>query len=68
MTLAVSLCRALCDWSAVAPELLQCGGCGSQWAPSQGWSPRQADGTVPPAVRDAQLSAAGGAAAGSGGS
>ena len=49
MTLAISPCRSLCDW-APAGELFACGGCGSQWEPSQGWTPRQADGTVPPAV------------------
>jgi len=48
--LAISPCRALCAWSAAGPALLTCAGCGSQWAPSERWTPRQADGSVPGAV------------------
>jgi hypothetical protein len=49
--LAVSPCRSLCDWtrSDDAP-LFRCGGCGSEWLPTERWTPRQADGTVPAAV------------------
>ena len=68
MPLAVSPCRTLCSWSGVRPGLLQCAGCGSQWAPTERWTPRQADGTVPDAVRAARLSAATSDGAGSAGS
>jgi hypothetical protein len=49
--LAISPCRSLCDWAVVADELFRCAGCGSEWLPSEKWTPRQADGEVPPAVR-----------------
>jgi hypothetical protein len=35
------------------PPLFACSGCGSQWAPGAGWTPIDADGTVPDAVRAA---------------
>lgn len=49
-------CRSLCDWQpsrAARRELplWACTGCGSQWDSSQGWSPRQADGSWPPGVQ-----------------
>ena len=73
MDLRVAPCRTLCDWS---PEpatggvaLFACSGCGSQWEPGQRWTPRQADGAVPAAVRAARgLSEESAGAAGSGGS
>jgi hypothetical protein len=52
--LAISPCRTLCDWTRTPSrdraDLFTCGGCGSQWLPSERWTPRQADGTVPSAV------------------
>lgn len=53
--LAISPCRNLCDWTATPTPrdtvaLFRCGGCGSEWVRSERWTPRQADGTVPPAV------------------
>lgn len=54
MALAIAPCRQLCDWVTVAPAydvtMLACAGCGSQWVPSQAWTPVQADGTMPAAV------------------
>lgn len=53
--LTISPCRSLCDWTRT-PEsydgqrLFACRGCGSQWVRSQGWTPVQADGTVPALV------------------
>ncbi len=57
----VSPCQQLCDWAPVTAEasqaayplepLFACAGCGSQWVRSERWTPRQADGTVPDAVR-----------------
>ena len=70
MPLAVSPCRRLCDWSAVGPGerglLFACSGCGSEWERGQGWTPQQADGTVPPGLADELRRPAG--AAGSAGS
>lgn len=49
--LAVSPCRSLCDWNRSGDgPLFRCGGCGSEWLPTERWTPRQADGTVPAAV------------------
>ena len=52
--LRISPCRSLCDWrpTRTAP-LFACAGCGSQWVPSEPWTPRQADGAVPAEVRAA---------------
>ena len=53
-----SPCRNLCDW-APAPNahddarLLACRGCGTQWRAGLGWTPRQADGSVPLLVLNA---------------
>ena len=71
--LAVFPCRSLCSWSPGPAPLFSCAGCGSQWAPDQRWTPRQADGTVPAAVRAARgaqdgVSAGSAAGAGSAGS
>jgi ribosomal protein L37AE/L43A len=55
--LAVNPCRSLCQWVATrrAPHaLFACQGCGSQWRPGEAWTPVDADGTVPPAVRRAK--------------
>lgn len=54
--LVVNPCRSLCEWRAsrAAAELFVCAGCGSQWEPGQGWTPMDADGVVPAAVRDAR--------------
>jgi hypothetical protein len=53
--LATAPCRSLCDWSAVAApyegrSVFACAGCGTEWVRTEGWTPRQADGTVPAAV------------------
>jgi len=74
--LAVQPCRSLCWWAATGDlheglPLFACAGCGSQWVRTQGWSPRQLDGSWPPGVREelARLSTGpGGGAAGSAGS
>ena len=70
MPLIIAPCRTLCAWSAdptAGERLFSCAGCGSQWEPSQAWTPRQADGTVPAAVRAARLSAGSAGGAGSAG-
>lgn len=57
MSLAVHPCRSLCQWAATGERsdglpLFACAGCGSQWVRTEPWSPRQADGTWPPGVRE----------------
>lgn len=62
--LVVNPCRSLCAWrqsraGAELPgrpggKLFVCAGCGSQWEPGQAWTPRNADGRVPKAVRTAR--------------
>ncbi|UZJ25710.1 hypothetical protein RHODO2019_04455 [Rhodococcus antarcticus] len=54
--LVVNPCRSLCSWrrSRAGGELFACAGCGSQWEPGQGWTPVDADGVVPDAVRAAR--------------
>lgn len=49
--LAISPCRSLCAWSRTDGQLFRCAGCGSEWLPTERWTPREADGTVPTAVR-----------------
>jgi hypothetical protein len=55
--LAVHPCRSLCRWVPTRPaprERFACQGCGSQWQPGEAWTPVDADGSVPPAVRRAR--------------
>jgi hypothetical protein len=71
--LTVSPCRTLCDWgptgdTAGGLPLFACAGCGSEWVRTQGWSPRNADGSWPPGVREELTGGNGAAGAGSGGS
>lgn len=52
--LVVRPCQSLCRWvpARSQPEdLFACQGCGSQWRPGAGWTPIDADGRVPEAVR-----------------
>lgn len=49
-------CRSLCWWAETDGQhnglpLFACAGCGTQWVRSQGWAPRQADGSWPDGVR-----------------
>lgn len=53
--LRVRPCRDLCSWHRTPTEwrgepLFACRGCGSQWAPSEQWTPRDRDGVVPPEI------------------
>lgn len=74
MTLVVHPCRSLCQWGPTGGAvdglpLFACAGCGSEWVRTEPWSPRQADGSWPPGVREQLASTAPGAdAAGSAGS
>jgi hypothetical protein len=55
--LASRPCRSLCWWAPTDEQhdglaLFACAGCGSQWARTEPWAPRQADGTWPDGVRE----------------
>jgi len=53
--LRVRSCRDLCEWTRTpvqrrGEQMFACRGCGSQWVPSEHWTPRDASGAIPPAV------------------
>ncbi|MET3859862.1 hypothetical protein ABIE38_000772 [Dietzia sp. 2505] len=53
--LRVRSCRDLCEWTRTPVErrgepMFACRGCGSQWVPSEHWTPRDSNGAVPPEV------------------
>ena len=53
--LRVRSCLDLCNWNKTPVErrgepLFACRGCGSQWVPSEHWTPRDASGHIPPEV------------------
>lgn len=55
--LRVRSCRDLCNWNETPVErrdepLFACRGCGSQWVPSEHWTPREASGAIPAPVLD----------------
>jgi hypothetical protein len=65
--LEIGACRSVCAWSAVtdtppaqpgaeAPvePLFRCAGCGSEWLPSEPWTPIDWTGQVPEAVQRAR--------------
>ncbi len=53
-------CQSSCRWqvtddgwldaAAETLRLFRCAGCGSEWVRTEGWTPVDADGQVPPAV------------------
>ena len=50
--LEIQPCRAVCTWAPTSEQLagerlFRCGGCGSEWVRSQGWTPVDAGGVVP---------------------
>lgn len=50
--LRIEPCRSECGWGATGAELdgeplFACRSCGSEWVPSQPWTPANADGCVP---------------------
>jgi hypothetical protein len=64
--LLVRPCQSLCRWVPTRSrpdDLFACQGCGSQWRPGLGWTPIDADGTVPGAVQRAVTSARSGGGA-----
>ncbi|HJC30460.1 MAG TPA: hypothetical protein H9759_13870 [Candidatus Dietzia intestinipullorum] len=53
--LRIRSCRDLCSWHRTPVErrgepMFACRGCGSQWVPSEHWTPRESSGGIPPAV------------------
>lgn len=55
--LRIRSCRDLCAWTRTPVErrgepMFACRGCGSQWVPSESWTPRDSNGAVPPEVRN----------------
>jgi hypothetical protein len=57
--LEIGACRALCAWQASGQrlggeELFACSGCGSEWVPSEPWTPVDHSGTVPRQVEAAR--------------
>ena len=56
--LEVASCRRECSWARTAEQLdgepvFACAGCGSEWVPSEPWTPAEWTGEVPEAVRQA---------------
>jgi hypothetical protein len=57
--LQIAGCRSLCDWRDTGARLatepvFACLGCGSEWVPSEEWTPVDYTGVVPDAVVDAR--------------
>ena len=57
--LDIAACRQLCSWhpreeSLDGERLFACDGCGSEWVPSEPWTPIDHTGAVPEAVQDAR--------------
>ena len=57
--LVIASCRSLCAWRATDAllddeEVFACSGCGSEWVPSQPWTPIDHTGAVPAAVAQAR--------------
>jgi hypothetical protein len=55
----ISACRSLCGWQATGEQLggeplFACAGCGSEWVPSQPWTPVDYTGEVPGPVAEAR--------------
>jgi hypothetical protein len=52
-------CRSLCGWDDTGrrldgERLFACSGCGSEWVPSQAWTPVDYTGVVPDPVAEAR--------------
>jgi len=57
-SLVISSCVSVCEWRKTdtnfeTEPLFACAGCGSEWVPSEAWTPVDADGHVPEAVQAA---------------
>ena len=57
--LVIAGCRRLCGWQETGRQLdgeplFACSGCGSEWVPSQPWTPIDYEGVVPAPVAEAR--------------
>jgi hypothetical protein len=57
--LEIAACRSLCSWDDTGRRLggeplFACSGCGSEWVPTQPWTPVDYAGSVPEAVAAAR--------------
>jgi hypothetical protein len=57
--LRIADCRAMCAWQDTGElldreRLFACSGCGSEWVPSQPWTPADYTGAVPAPVSEAR--------------
>ncbi len=57
--LEIADCRKLCGWRDTGHDLggeplFACSGCGSEWVPSQAWTPVDYTGEVPRPVAEAR--------------
>jgi hypothetical protein len=63
--LVIAACRSLCSWHGTGERLdgeglFACSGCGSEWVPSEPWTPVDYTGTVPDPVAEARRTRGGG--------
>ncbi|MGA4507886.1 hypothetical protein ACQB6R_02500 [Propionibacteriaceae bacterium G1746] len=57
--LASGDCRGECNWTGTNDQIddlqvFACGACGSEWIPTESWTPRNADGEIDPGVAAAR--------------
>lgn len=55
--LQIAACRSICGWRDTGHDLdgeplFACSGCGSEWVPSQAWTPVDYTGEVPVLVAE----------------
>ncbi len=63
--LEIAACRSLCQWDDTGERLdgerlFACQGCGSEWVPSQEWTPVDYTGAVPEPVAEVRRARGGG--------
>jgi hypothetical protein len=56
--LEIAACRSVCSWLRTGARLddeplFECVGCGSEWVPSEPWTPVDYTGAVPAPVAEA---------------
>lgn len=64
-SLTIAGCRSLCSWHETGERLddeplFACRGCGSEWVPSEAWTPIDYEGEVPGPVAEARRTRGGG--------
>ncbi|MDO5067979.1 MAG: hypothetical protein Q4D96_11930 [Propionibacteriaceae bacterium] len=64
MSLAQHSCRGRCDWHPTErthreQPVFECSGCHSEWAPTEGWTPVNADGRMTEEVEAARAACPG---------